>query len=319
MEVKTKDRLKKLLAQREKKHLHYVNLVKSSDSAIISRTLGGSVISWNPAAEKLFGYSAREVIGKNILFLFPPGNEAELNKIQKIVKRGKPMEDFEAIRVRKDGTRIPIVAKISPIKEKTGKVVGLSAFIRDNTGAVQARERRKMMNAKLRQSRNNMRVILENVADGITVQNSKGKLIYANDVAAINAGYPSSREMLKNQAKWKKRFRLKSENGEPFPLKRLPGRRVLKGEANPRETVGFINRENQETKWAVIKARPIITEKGKLRAVVNIMNDITERKELERRKDDFISIASHELMTPITSIKGFMQLLKKDLKVYFLY
>lgn len=106
-------------------------IVDSSEDAIVSKTLDGTITSWNAAAERLFGYRSDEVIGKSILLLFPPeliGEEAEI--IAK-VRTGERMQHYETERVRKDGTRIPLSLSISPIKSPTGEVIGAAKIARD--------------------------------------------------------------------------------------------------------------------------------------------------------------------------------------------
>jgi signal transduction histidine kinase len=105
-------------------------------------------------------------------------------------------------------------------------------------------------------------------------------------------------------------FEISDEQGHPFPLTNLPHRRVLAGEQEAQAIIGYRNKSSMQAKhWSISKARPVFDEHGKLLLVITILHDITERQELERRKDEFISIASHGLKTPITILKGFIQLL----------
>lgn len=484
------------LEQKEQVQLrHYRDLVYSSDSAIISRDMDGVILTWNKAAEKLFGYKSREIIGKNFSILIPPEFKNELSNINKMVKKGKPIESYRAVRVRKNGEKIHIIAKISPIKDEKKNVVGASIFDRDNTknkkeeesaiflaraskilsssldykttlrklarilvpeiadwssvhivdenskltqltvahidpkmvkwaktlqkkyekepaedsnnatarvvrtgkaelypyiddklidkhvkkkddkvlikklklrsliiaplvsgrkilGAitiVSTRDKflyneqdlklavelgkmagqavdnarlyfeaereilkRKKIEDKLRESRDELSIILSSVVDGITVQDASGNLIYVNDAAAMSSGYGSAAEMVKKPRAWLDVFELISETGNPFPVENLPGRRVLAGDTSPSATIGYKNKITGEERWAIVRSSPVLDEKGQVKAVINIISDLTERKELERKKDDFISIASHELKTPITSIKGFIHLLRKE-------
>jgi len=108
-------------------------VVDSSDDAIISKTLDGTINSWNRGAEKVFGYSAAEVIGKTMLLLIPPERAHEERSILERVARGESVEHFETVRVRKDGTKIDISATISPVKDSTGTIVGASKIARDIT------------------------------------------------------------------------------------------------------------------------------------------------------------------------------------------
>jgi len=108
-------------------------IVESSDDAILSKTLGGIITSWNPGAEKLFGFSAREAIGQPMQMLIPPERLEEEPEILARIARGESIDHFETIRVAKDGRRLDISATISPIKDGQGGIVGASKIARDIT------------------------------------------------------------------------------------------------------------------------------------------------------------------------------------------
>ena len=108
-------------------------VVESSHDAIISLTPEGIVLSWNHGAERIFGYSSAEAVGRSILFTSPPDRAEETLALLKGVKSGEPLEPFETIRVKKDGTRIHVSLTLSPIKNSDGEVVGVSTVARDVT------------------------------------------------------------------------------------------------------------------------------------------------------------------------------------------
>ncbi|HVT79729.1 MAG TPA: ATP-binding protein [Phycisphaerae bacterium] len=108
-------------------------IVESSDDAIVSKDLNGIVKSWNAAAERIFGYTAEEMIGQPITKIVPPERDGEEPAILDRLKRGERIDHFQTIRVRKDGQRIDVSVTISPIRDSTGKVVGASKIARDNT------------------------------------------------------------------------------------------------------------------------------------------------------------------------------------------
>jgi PAS domain S-box-containing protein len=108
-------------------------LVDSSDDAIIGKTLGGDITSWNDGAERIFGYKADEVVGKPITVLFPVGHEDEETRIMSHLKGGERVEHFDTVRLRKDGRVIDVSVTISPIRDSRGNVVGASKVARDIT------------------------------------------------------------------------------------------------------------------------------------------------------------------------------------------
>jgi len=108
-------------------------IVKSSDDAIVSKTLEGIITSWNPGAETLFGYSAQEAVGKPMMMLFPPERSAEEPMILARITRGEATDHFETVRVGKDGRKINVSVTISPIRDGQGRIIGASTIARDTT------------------------------------------------------------------------------------------------------------------------------------------------------------------------------------------
>ena len=109
-------------------------IVKSSDDAIIAKDLNGVILSWNRAAERLFGYTASEVFGKPITIIFPPDRLEEEAAILKQIGRGERVNHYETARCHKDGQIIDVAVTISPIRDASGKVTGASTILRDLTG-----------------------------------------------------------------------------------------------------------------------------------------------------------------------------------------
>ena len=105
--------------------------VESSSDAIISRTLDGRITAWNPGAEKLFGYSSLEALGKPMQMLVPPERVNEESDALARIGRGERVDYFETVRVRKDGTNVDVSVTILPIKDSTGAIVGASKIARD--------------------------------------------------------------------------------------------------------------------------------------------------------------------------------------------
>src|SRR5688500_14722808 len=108
-------------------------IIESSDDAIVSKDLNGVVQSWNEGAERLFGYTAAEMIGRPILPIIPPDRQQEEPEILARLRRGDRVDHFETIRRRKNGELIHVSVTISPIRDATGKIVGASKIARDIT------------------------------------------------------------------------------------------------------------------------------------------------------------------------------------------
>src|SRR5581483_7816018 len=106
-------------------------IVASSDDAIISKDLNGIVMSWNDAAERMFGYTADEMIGESIRKLIPADRQSEEDDVLAAIRRGDKVDHFETTRRHKDGHLIPISLTVSPIRDGDGRVIGASKIARD--------------------------------------------------------------------------------------------------------------------------------------------------------------------------------------------
>jgi PAS domain S-box-containing protein len=124
-------------------------IVDSSDDAIVSKTLDGVITSWNQGAERLFGYSAAEAVGRSITLIIPPERHDEEPAILARLRRGERLEHFETVRVAKDGRRLDISLTISPVRDRDGVIIGASKIARDITGKKRAenalRERERLI------------------------------------------------------------------------------------------------------------------------------------------------------------------------------
>jgi PAS domain S-box-containing protein len=121
------------LVRAERDQFFLAALISSAEDAIVSKTLQGIVTSWNPGAEKLFGYTAAEMLGRPIALLVPSDHPDEEPQILERIRRGERIEHYETHRVRKDGRIIDVSLTVSPIKDRMGHLVGGSKIARDIT------------------------------------------------------------------------------------------------------------------------------------------------------------------------------------------
>ncbi len=152
-------------------------IVDSSSDAIVSKDLNGVVTSWNAGAEKMFGYSADEMLGQPILRLIPPDRHDEEVKILDRIQRGEGIEDFETLRRTKDGTLIDVSVSVSPVRDGEGRIMGASKLARNIT------ERRRG-EAALRESERRYRNTLENMMEGCQIIGHDLRYLYLNKIAA---------------------------------------------------------------------------------------------------------------------------------------
>ena len=124
-------------------------IVDSSDDAIISKDLDGQITSWNRGAERLYGYTAAEAIGKSILIVVPEDRQEEEREILKRLQRGERVDHFETMRLRKDGALRNVSLTISPLRDQSDKIIGVSKIARDITAQKRADEAIRTLNARL--------------------------------------------------------------------------------------------------------------------------------------------------------------------------
>lgn len=124
------------------KLLHWAAIIDSSDDAIISKSVDGYITSWNPGAQKLYGYTAEEVIGKPISILMPPEKKDDFPYIMKQLHEGKKIEHYITQRMTKDGRILHVSITVSPIRDSQGNIIGASKIARDISERVE-NERRK--------------------------------------------------------------------------------------------------------------------------------------------------------------------------------
>jgi PAS domain S-box-containing protein len=133
----------------EEKYAYLAAIVESSDDAVIGKSSDGTILSWNPGAEKIYGYCRDEAVGRSIAILIPPDSAEELQAILARIARLEHLERYETVRVRKDGQRIHVAVTISPIKDRMGQVAGASAISRDITDRKRAEIELRRLNRAL--------------------------------------------------------------------------------------------------------------------------------------------------------------------------
>ena len=159
--------------------------VESSNDAIVTKSLEGVITGWNPAAQRLFGYTAEEAVGQHISLIVPTERRAEVDDILRRIRWGEGINHNETVRVRKDGTRVDVSLSLSPIKSASGAIIGVSKTARDIT------ERNRTQRA-LRQQNEERRRIFETSQDLIMIVDSRGSLVQVSPSSEAILGYRPS-------------------------------------------------------------------------------------------------------------------------------
>jgi PAS domain S-box-containing protein len=275
------------------------------DYAIYMLDLDGNVATWNLGAERMKGYRAEEILGKSFALFFP----------EDAVEGGKPWQELataraqgryeeEGWRIRKDGTRFWANALLTGVHDARGELIGYTKITRDLSArrAAEETERRLLREQtarevaehaehRLRESEQRYRslsqrleIVLRGVADGITVQDTSGRVIFANPAAATSAGFASVHEMLHAApAEFEARFELLDERDQPVAFNDLPGSRVLAGESSTSSAVLHVrDRRTGRDWWSLTRSSGVMSVDGRPELAINISHDVTARHIQER-------------------------------------
>jgi PAS domain S-box-containing protein len=240
-------------------------IVESSDDAIISKGLDGTITSWNSGAERVFGYTAAEAIGRSILFIIPPNRRNEEAEIIERIRKGERVDHFETVRLRKDGAKLDISLTISPVKDAAGRVVGASKVARDVT------ERRRSERILEEQARlldmSNDAIFIRDDADRITHWNRAARDLYGYTVEEAMGQVPH--ELLKTQF--------------PMPLKDI--NKALHADDS---WTGELIHTTKTGQQIIVMTRWVLDRKSYLNSwsILETNTDITQQKRIEKALRD---------------------------------
>nr|WP_325314840.1 PAS domain S-box protein [Microcoleus sp. PH2017_28_MFU_U_A] len=314
------------------------SIVESSDDGIVGKTLAGTIQSWNAGAEKIYGYCAQEVKGQSIEILAIPERPKEIPQILENIRAGTTIDHYETVHLRKDGEQIDVSLTISPIKDATGAVTGISTIARDITDS-------KRVQKALEQLRHQTEMILFSAAEGICGLDKQGKVTFVNPAAVRMAGCeskqwidrPLSESLHRSQAECSKAILFEGcANEQMSPATDInSGSQLAPDCATPTtgklsnpvcsqilDTLrdGEVRRVTDEvfcrqdgSSFPVEYVVAPMREQGEIIGAVVTFKDITDQLAVEHMKDEFISVISHELRTPMTSIHGALGLLNSGL------
>jgi PAS domain S-box-containing protein len=315
-DITERNRLRR--AERDQSFLEAI--IESAEDAVISKDLDGIITTWNAAAEKIFGYTAQEVIGKPVTILIPSDHPDEETQILERLRGGERIQHYETRRLRKDGRVIDVSLTISPIKDRMGRIVGASKIAHDIT------ERKRWRTAEVAESF--LAAIVDSAEDAIISKDLDGIVTSWNPAAEKLYGYTASEMIGKPIA-----MLIPSDHRdeEPQILQRIRrGERIRHYETQRvRKDGGIIE--------VSLTVSPIKDSLGRIIGASKIARDITDRKVAEARekevlmqahdarwqaeqarqqaeaaslaKDEFLATISHELRTPITAVLGWSRML----------
>jgi PAS domain S-box-containing protein len=283
------------------------SIVESSSDPIVSKSLDGTIRSWNAAAERLFGYSAAEAVGRHISLIIPPERLAEEETIIARLKSGQRIEHFETERVCSDGRKLWVSLTISPIRNDAGEVVGASKIARDITAQREAESRERQLVT-----------LVETSSDFIGICDMDGMPVYVNHAGLARVGLDDLDQARSTPVR---EFFFPEDQprimGEFFPSVLETGRGELE--------IRFRHFKTGEALWMAYKVVMLLDHNGRPSGFATVSQDVTERKRLEqnllklatdlseadRRKDEFLATLSHELRSPLAPLANVLEVWKR--------
>jgi len=239
------------------------SIVEFSQDAIIGKSLSGAITSWNRAAEKMYGYTSTEVIGRNLSFLLSAERQAELPVITELMQKGLAIECLETQRLTKAGSVLEVSLSISPIKDASGRVTGASTIARDISARKRADEQLKLQSAAL-----------EAAANAIVITDFHGSIRWVNGAFTKMTGYGKDEVLGKNPRLFKSGQQPDSYYADLWST--ISSGKVWRGE--------IVNRRKDGTAYTEeMTITPVIRDSGNPanRYFIAIKQDITERKRSE--------------------------------------
>jgi len=274
-------------------------IVASSDDAIISKDLDGTITTWNQAAERMFGFTAAEAIGRPIAIIIPEDRREEEEYVLERVREGTGVDHYETVRRRKDGSFVDVSLSVSAIFDEEGKIVGASKVARDITAA-----------NRMEREAFHLASIVASSEDAIISKDLDGVIQTWNRAAERLFGYTAEEAIGRSIRMLIPEERL---NEEDEVLSRI--RRGLSVESF--ETVR--RRKDGSSIDISLTVSPIFAQNGQIVGASKIARDITEQRRLRevaeeanRLKDEFLAVLSHELRTPLNTVLGYTRMLKRE-------
>jgi PAS domain S-box-containing protein len=281
-------------------------IVENSEDVIITKDLNSIVQTWNAAAEQLFGYRAEEMIGKPVTLLIPSDRINEEAEITERLRRGERSELVETVRVSKDGREIPVMVRVSPLRNTDGDVIGASTIVHDFTDIVAARE-------ELAQEKELLATTLASIGDAVITTDTEGRVTYLNRVAEAVTGWTQSDAVGHGLETVFHIVNEQTRRTVESPAARALREGTIVGLAN--HTV-LIRKDGTECPIDD-SAAPIRNRKGQVTGCVLVFRDITERRHAEialssadQRKNEFLATLAHELRNPLAPILNSVRIMK---------
>lgn len=266
----------------------YAALVESSDDAIVAKNVDGIVIAWNPAAETLFGWTAREMIGGSIRRLLPPDRQEEEDDILARVRAGQRVEPFYTKRLHKDGHLLDVSVSVSPVRDAEGKIIGASKIARNVGPYLQAQR-------SLRESEVRFRTLAETISQLAWIASPDGRIEWYNQ-----RWYDFTGTTLDQMRDWGwKKFH---HPDYLDPVARSMRQAFASGE--DWEETFPLRRHDGEYRWFLTRAKPIRDDNGEIVQWFGTNTDITDQRDQAEQIRLLLMEVNHRSKNMLTTIQA---------------
>ena len=290
--------------------IELASIVESSDDAILSKDLNGIIHSWNKGAERIYGYSAREMIGKHVSTLVPPNHPDDTVEIMERLRRGERIEHYETVRRGKNGAVLNVSLTISPIRDETGAITGASTIARDISDRKRSEQELRQSRQALQESELRFRSLVQNSSDIITILESDGTIRYESPSIERILGYKPEDLTGKNV------FQFVHPDDRQRILSIFQEHLATPGSIQPTE----LRFRHNDGSWRTLEAtgNNLLFEPGVAGIVVN-SRDITERKRTEdvlhateklATTGRLAAAIAHEINNPLEGVTNLLYLLE---------
>ena len=271
-------------------------IVRSSDDAIISKTLDGIITSMNPSTEKLYGYTEKEVIGQSVTMFFPEYLKSEEEYLLGKILKGEHISHFETIRLHKDGTLINVSLTISPVMNSFGEIVGASTTARDITRQKEAEAALAKMTAESEQQKRLYESIFYNIPDFVFVFDLNFRLTFVND-SLLQAWGRTSKEAIGQRLEVMGYEPWQAEMHEQEMRQAIATKKPVRGEIPfPHAKLG--------TRIYDYIFVPVLNAEGNVEHITGTIRDVTERKEAEETQQLLMGELNHRVKNTLATIQA---------------